>query len=57
MDHITDLPAEQLALVDEETASMLEAVRPEITAAIRRLAYTLAANSEELADLILVDAA
>ena len=57
MDHITDLPAEQLALVDEETASMLEAVRPEITAAIRRLADTLAANSEELADLILVDAA
>jgi hypothetical protein len=57
MDTITDLCPEKLALVDEETAPLLEAVRPEITAAIRRLADTLAANSEELADLILADAA
>jgi hypothetical protein len=57
MDHIIDLPAEHLALVDEETASLLEAVRPEITAAICRLADTLAANSEELTDLLLADAA
>lgn len=57
MDHIIDLPTEHLALVDEETASLLEAVRPEIIAAIRRLADTLAANSEDLTDLLLTDAA
>jgi hypothetical protein len=57
MDHIAHLPADHLALVDEETAALLEAARPEVAAAIRELGTTLAANSDELAGLILADAA
>lgn len=55
MDQITPLDS-PAALTDDETAPLLEAALPEIAAAIRRLAATLDAHSDEIARLVAVAA-
>ncbi len=55
MDQITLLDG-PVALTDDETAPLLEAALPEIAAAIRRLAATLDAHSDEIARLVAVAA-
>jgi hypothetical protein len=51
MDQITLLD-DAAALTDEETAPLLEAAHPEIAAAIRQLAATLDAHSDEIARMV-----
>lgn len=55
MDQISLLDG-TLALTDDETAPLLEAAYPEIVAAIRQLAATLDAHSDELARLVVAAA-